>query len=32
MMVLASSGIFALHYPDHPITQQFKDIAAKLYD
>jgi MinD-like ATPase involved in chromosome partitioning or flagellar assembly len=32
MMVLASSGIFALHYPDHPITQQFRDIAAKLYD
>jgi MinD-like ATPase involved in chromosome partitioning or flagellar assembly len=32
MMVLASSGIFSLHYPDHPITQQFRDIAAKLYD
>lgn len=32
MMVLASSGIFALHHPDHPITQQFREIAAKLYD
>jgi septum site-determining protein MinD len=32
MMVLASSGIFALHYPDHPITQQFREIAAKLFD
>ncbi len=32
MMVLASSGIFSLHYPDHPITQQFREIASKLYD
>ena len=30
MMALASSGIFALCYPDHPITAMFKQIAAKL--
>jgi MinD-like ATPase involved in chromosome partitioning or flagellar assembly len=32
MMVLASSGIFVLHHPDHPISQQFKTIASRLYD
>jgi MinD-like ATPase involved in chromosome partitioning or flagellar assembly len=30
MMVLASGGIFSLHYPDHPLTQEFKQAAAKL--
>jgi MinD-like ATPase involved in chromosome partitioning or flagellar assembly len=30
MMTLASAGIFALRYPDHPITATFKDLAAKL--
>ncbi|HUS94084.1 MAG TPA: MinD/ParA family protein [Patescibacteria group bacterium] len=30
MMNLASSGIFVLHYPDHPMTDQFKDIARQL--
>ncbi|MBI2863358.1 MAG: MinD/ParA family protein [Chloroflexi bacterium] len=27
---LASGGIFALRYPDHPLTQRYRDIAAKL--
>jgi MinD-like ATPase involved in chromosome partitioning or flagellar assembly len=30
MMTLASSGIFAIHYPDHPITQGLKSIVARL--
>ncbi|UCC88436.1 MAG: MinD/ParA family protein [Anaerolineales bacterium] len=30
MMTLASGGIFSLHYPDHPLTQEFKQAAAKL--
>jgi MinD-like ATPase involved in chromosome partitioning or flagellar assembly len=30
MMNLASSGIFALHYPDHPMTEQYRDIARQL--
>jgi MinD-like ATPase involved in chromosome partitioning or flagellar assembly len=30
MMNLASSGIFALHYPDHPLTEQYREIARKL--
>ena len=30
MMILASSGIFALQYPDHPVTQSLKNIAASL--
>jgi MinD-like ATPase involved in chromosome partitioning or flagellar assembly len=30
MMVLASAGIYALRYPDHPITGQLKQIAAQL--
>lgn len=32
MMVLASSGIFVLHHPDHPISKQLKSIASQLYD
>jgi septum site-determining protein MinD len=30
MMTLASGGIFSLHYPDHPLTQEFKQAAAHL--
>lgn len=30
MMVLASSGIFALRYPDHPVTLGLKQIVARL--
>ncbi len=30
MMNLASTGIFALHYPDHPMTDQYREIARKL--
>ncbi|MBI2864730.1 MAG: MinD/ParA family protein [Chloroflexi bacterium] len=27
---LASGGIFALRYPDHPLTQRYRQIAAKI--
>jgi MinD-like ATPase involved in chromosome partitioning or flagellar assembly len=30
MMALASTGIFVLRYPDHPMTAIFKQVAAKL--
>ena len=30
MFTLASTGIFALHYPDHHLTGLYKEIAAKL--
>ena len=30
MMVLASSGIFSLRYPDNPVTQEFKSIVEKV--
>jgi MinD-like ATPase involved in chromosome partitioning or flagellar assembly len=30
MMNLASEGIFALRYPDHPITALYKQVAVKL--
>lgn len=30
MMVLASAGVFALHYPDHSITQSLKDVVQAL--
>lgn len=30
MMALASAGIFALHYPEHPITDRLKQVAAML--
>jgi MinD-like ATPase involved in chromosome partitioning or flagellar assembly len=30
MMALASAGIFALRYPDHPVTAEFKRVAATL--
>ncbi|KPL79516.1 MinD/ParA family ATP-binding protein [Herpetosiphon geysericola] len=30
MMTLASSGIFALQYPDHPLTQSLRAVANRL--
>ena len=30
MMVLASAGIFAIHYPDHPITGELRQLVALL--
>jgi MinD-like ATPase involved in chromosome partitioning or flagellar assembly len=30
MMALASSGIFALHFPDHPVTASLRKVAAQL--
>jgi MinD-like ATPase involved in chromosome partitioning or flagellar assembly len=30
MMALASTGVFALHYPDHPVTTALKRAAASL--
>ena len=30
MMTLASSGIFSLHYPEHPITAGLKQLVAKM--
>jgi septum site-determining protein MinD len=30
MMNLASSGIFAVRYPDHPLTAQYRDIAGRV--
>ncbi len=30
MMALASSGIFTLHFPDHPVTVQYKKLTAAL--
>jgi MinD-like ATPase involved in chromosome partitioning or flagellar assembly len=30
MMTLASAGIFALRYPEHPVTETFKRVAAQL--
>ena len=30
MMTLASGGIFALRYPDHPLTAQYRQIAERL--
>ncbi|MBI1879519.1 MAG: MinD/ParA family protein [Chloroflexi bacterium] len=30
MMTLASGGIFALRYPDHPMTAMLREVAAKL--
>jgi septum site-determining protein MinD len=30
MMTLASRGVFAVEYPDHPITVQYRDIVKKL--
>ena len=30
LMTLASAGIFALRYPDHPLTEMYMQVAAKL--
>jgi septum site-determining protein MinD len=30
LMVLSSGGIFALRYPDHPVTDLFRTLAARL--
>ncbi len=30
LMALASSGLFALKYPDHPVTAELKRLAARL--
>jgi len=30
MMTLASSGIFVLRYPNHPVTAMLKQIAASV--
>ena len=30
MMALASAGIFALRYPDHPLTATLRQVAARL--
>ncbi|MBN2385654.1 MAG: MinD/ParA family protein [Anaerolineales bacterium] len=30
MMILASSGIFSLQYPDHPVSRGLKDVVALL--
>jgi MinD-like ATPase involved in chromosome partitioning or flagellar assembly len=30
MMNLASAGIFALRYPDHPVTNMYRQVAAQL--
>lgn len=30
MMILASSGIFVLRYPDHPLTALYREVAARL--
>ena len=30
MMNLASTGIFALRYPDHELTRQFREVTARL--
>jgi hypothetical protein len=30
MMPLGSGGVFSLHYPDHPLTQEFKQAAVQL--
>jgi len=32
MMALASSGIFALRYPDHPVTAALKQVAQRLVE
>jgi septum site-determining protein MinD len=30
LMVLSSDGVFALRYPDHPLTGLYRDVAAQL--
>ena len=30
MMILASAGIFSLHYPDHPVAHKYKQLVERL--
>jgi septum site-determining protein MinD len=30
LMVLSSEGVFSLRYPDHPLTQLYRDVATQL--
>ena len=30
LMVLSSAGIFALRYPDHPVTGLYRQVATRL--
>ncbi len=30
MMILSSAGIFVLHYPNHPVTQDLKQVVQRL--
>ena len=30
MMALASEGLFVLHYPNHPLTERIREIAARM--
>ena len=32
MFILASTGIFALNYPDHPLTALYENVAGKLLE
>ena len=32
MMTLASSGIFSLHYPDHPVSNSYKQLISLLME
>ena len=32
MMTLASSGIFVLHYPNHPLTEMYHYVAEQLFE
>jgi len=32
MMTLASAGIFVLKFPDHPVTNEFKNVIAKVLE
>ncbi len=32
MMALASAGVFALRYPDHPVTETLKQLAQRLVE
>jgi len=32
MMTLASAGIFALKFPDHPVTKDFQNVVAKVLE
>jgi MinD-like ATPase involved in chromosome partitioning or flagellar assembly len=32
MMVLSSAGIFALRFPEHPLTGMYREVARKLMD